>query len=282
MLNLNIQKYGLIGHPLEHSMSPFIHQRLFEMSKINATYDIIDIKPKELDNCVPELNKLTGYNVTLPFKRVIIQYLDKLSRKSKLYGSVNTVLNDYLIQGYTTDADGFLKSLADEDIQLKGRIVILGTGGVARTFAYESVIAGADTCLAVAPYDLSNAASLSGEIKNHFMNWDIDTCLIDRLQGPIDLLINATPVGMYPKDDNIPVNTSILSQCKCVFDAVYNPLDTKFLQVARANGSKAISGLSMLVYQAVFSHKVWYNAEFTDNQIKQIYEDTKKHELSLF
>lgn len=279
---MSLQKYGLIGHPLGHSMSSFIHKRLFELSKINASYDIFDIPTKELDTYIPELNKLSGYNVTIPYKRVIIQYLDKLSRKSQMYGSVNTVLNNYLTEGHTTDADGFLKSLEKENVSLDGRVVILGAGGVARTLAYESVISGADTTIAVAPFDLTAAACLSGEIKNNFSRWEISTCLIDRIKGPIDLLINATPVGMYPKIDDMPVNSSVLANCHCVFDAVYNPINTKLLQAANANGVKAISGISMLVYQAMFSHQIWYDAKFSDDDINMLCEDTRIQQEKLF
>lgn len=276
------KQYGLIGHPIGHSMSQFVHERLFELSNTCATYTVVDIPQKTLSERIPDLNELDGYNVTIPFKRVIIQYMDKLSRKAELYGSVNTVLNQYLIEGHTTDADGFLKSLEYENVELSGRVVILGSGGLARTIGYEAVICGANTCLAVAPFDLAAAASLSGEIRDHFSNWDMDTCLIDRLSGPIDLLINATPIGMYPKCDDMPVCESILKDCKCVFDAVYNPFQTALLKSAEANGAKAISGLYMLVWQAALSHKVWYGAEFSSEDIEQLYEDTRKKQQACF
>lgn len=253
-----------------------MHRRLFEISKLDAEYQTINIPQDALSSEMLKMTALEGYNVSIPFKRIIPQYLDKISRKAKLYGSVNTVKNDYLIKGYTTEADGFLLALEREGIPLKGRVVILGTGSMARNIAFESVICGADTCLAATRYNLLDAAKLSGEIRDSFSNWDADTCLIDRMEGPIDLLINAVSMWQRLKHEEYNISDELLSNCACVFDTLYTPVDTVFLKKARANGAKVVSGLYMLLCQAVLSHKIWYEAEFPSEVIEQLYEDVIK------
>ena len=132
------KKYAVIGHPIGHTMSPFIHKRLFSLSGIDAEYNVYDVPPQELkDIFEKELSKLNGFNITIPHKQAIIPFLNYLDPKAKLYGSVNTFFNDNgTFRGYTTDPDGFLMALKSAGIPFKGRTVILGCGGVARTMAY--------------------------------------------------------------------------------------------------------------------------------------------------
>lgn len=271
------KRYAVIGHPIGHTMSPFIHSRLFALAGIDAEYGVMDIAPEQLAENVPALKQLDGFNITIPHKQAIISHLNTLDRTAKLYGSVNTVkTEDGLSAGYTTDPDGFLIALQKGGVPLAGRVVIVGTGGVARTMAYECCIAGCSTTLAVRREDLSDAARLAGELLSNLHTAAISTCLLEHLCDPIDLLVNATPVGMYPHTDAMPVEEHILKNSANVFDAVYNPLDTKLLKAARANGSKAIGGMPMLVWQAVASHKIWDGSEYRQEDIDQLCEDSSK------
>lgn len=271
------KRYAVIGHPIGHTMSPFIHSRLFALAGIDAEYGVMDIAPEQLAENVPALKQLDGFNITIPHKQAIIPHLNTLDRTAKLYGSVNTVkTEDGLSAGYTTDPDGFLIALQKGGVPLAGRVVIVGTGGVARTMAYECCIAGCSTTLAVRREDLSDAARLAGELLSNLHTAAISTCLLEHLCDPIDLLVNATPVGMYPHTDAMPVEEHILKNSANVFDAVYNPLDTKLLKAARANGSKAIGGMPMLVWQAVASHKIWDGSEYRQEDIDQLCEDSSK------
>ena len=269
--------YAVIGHPIGHTMSPFIHTRLFALSGIDAQYSVLDIAPQELTQSYQTvLRKLDGYNITIPHKQGIIRYLDKLDKKAALYGSVNTVANGKIAPGYTTDPDGFLKALSSAEIPLKGRVVILGTGGVARTMAYEAALAGCDLTIAIRPDDLNMAAALAGELMTRIHSAHLSTCLLDRIEGNIDLLVNATPVGMYPNTDACPVTDQVLANCSHVFDAVYNPLETLLLKKARANGAKALGGMSMLVWQAAVSHQIWHNAQYDAGDIEKLCLDSAK------
>lgn len=276
---MSIKKYAVIGHPIGHTMSPFIHKRLFELSGIKAEYSVLDIHP---DNLAFEfentLKHLDGFNITIPHKQNIIKHIDTLDKKAQLYGSVNTVdFKNGKSTGYTTDPDGFLKAIGSVGISLKDRVVILGCGGVARTMAYEALLAGADLTLAVRQEDLSLALALCNELKSNIENANVQSCLISELCGDIDVLVNATPVGMFPNVDAQPVSDKVIAKTAALFDAVYNPLETVLVQKALANGSKAIGGMSMLVWQAVVAHEIWDGSTYDVSEINKICVDASEY-----
>ena len=269
------KKYAVIGHPIGHTMSPFIHKRLFELSGVDASYGVIDIPPEELaDDYAEVLKKLDGYNITIPHKSAIIPFLDKIDEKAKMYGSVNTVANSGgNFAGYTTDPDGFLKALEYADIPLSGRVVILGCGGVARTMAYEALLKNAELEFAVRKKSVPKAKKLIAEINEKLENPKVGFCEIDELSGDINTLKNATPVGMSPNSGFMPVSESQLRNCANVFDAIYNPLDTLLIKTAKKNGSKAEGGMSMLVWQAVAAHYHWDKSIYDVKDIEKLCKD---------
>lgn len=273
---MSIKKFAVIGHPIGHTMSPFIHNRLFELSGIQAEYTKLDIAPENLaDEYNKVLSKLDGYNITIPHKQNIIPLIDEIDEKAKMYGSVNTVANiDGVAKGYTTDPDGFLKALDAAGITLYGRVVILGCGGVARTMAYEVVLKGLPLLFAVRKEDVEIAKSLCSEIENTVKGAKVSFCLIDELSGDIDVLVNATPLGMFPKIDVQPVSDSVINRCASVFDAVYNPLETVLIKKALANGAKAVGGMSMLVWQAVVAHEKWDGSVYDKDDIAKLCVDS--------
>lgn len=273
---MSVKKFAVIGHPIGHTMSPFIHKRLFELSGIEAEYTKLDIAPENLaDEYNKVLSKLDGYNITIPHKQNIIPLIDEIDEKAKMYGSVNTVANiDGVAKGYTTDPDGFLKALDAAGIVLDGRVVILGCGGVARTMAYEVVLKGLPLLFAVRKEDVDIAKSLCNEIENTVNGAKVSFCLIDELSGDIDVLVNATPLGMFPKIDVQPVSDSVISRCASVFDAVYNPLETVLIKKALANGAKAVGGMSMLVWQAVVAHEKWDGSVYDKDDIAKLCIDS--------
>lgn len=273
---MSIKKFAVIGHPIGHTMSPFIHNRLFELSGIQAEYTKLDIAPENLaDEYNKVLSKLDGCNITIPHKQNIIPLIDEIDEKAKMYGSVNTVANiDGVAKGYTTDPDGFLKALDAAGITLDGRVVILGCGGVARTMAYEVVLKGLPLLFAVRKEDVEIAKSLCSEIENTVKGAKVSFCLIDELSGDIDVLVNATPLGMFPKIDVQPVSDSVINRCASVFDAVYNPLETVLIKKALANGAKAVGGMSMLVWQAVVAHEKWDGSVYDKDDIAKLCVDS--------
>lgn len=141
--------YALIGHPLGHSLSPQIHRALLAAAHLEGDYRLLDIAPEDLANRLPELQTLRGFNVTIPHKQAVLSAMAELEEKAALFGAVNTVaVRGGKFYGYNTDCYGFLRSLSAAGIPLAGRVLILGTGGVARMFAFEAVLAGAAVTLA--------------------------------------------------------------------------------------------------------------------------------------
>ena len=269
------KRYAVIGHPIGHTMSPFIHKRLFSLGGIDAEYGVYDVPPEKMDEMFKnELSKLNGFNITIPHKQRIIPYIHHLDEKAKLYGSVNTFFNDDgVYKGYTTDPDGFLLALKSAGVPYSGRTVILGCGGVARTMAYEAVLAENDLTLAVREDDLPVATELKKELENLNIlksKADVKVCQIKDLQGDIDILVNATPVGMFPKTQFCPVSDEVISHSKAVFDAIYNPLETMLIKKAKANGSKAVGGMSMLVWQAAVAQTKWNDVKFNKEDIDKL------------
>lgn len=269
---MSIKKYAVIGHPIGHTMSPFIHKRLFALADIEAEYTKIDIAPENLaEEYKNTLSKLDGYNITIPHKTNIISLIDEIDDKAKMYGSVNTVANkDGIAKGYTTDPDGFLKALEAKGINLDGRVVIVGCGGVARTMAYEVVLKNLPLLFAVRKEDTQIAQFLCKEIKDTVKDAKVDYCLIEELSGNIDVLVNATPLGMHPNIEAQPVSDLVISKCANVFDAVYNPLETQLIKKALANGANAVGGMSMLVWQAVVSQEKWNGIVFDKSDIEKL------------
>ena len=270
--------YVVIGHPIGHTMSPFVHRRLFAIQNRPFTYDARDIEPDALSVELPRLlQTLRGVNVTIPYKQAIIPLLDGLRGRAELYQSVNTVsVTPNGILGYNTDADGFLLALQHQNIPLKGRIALLGCGGAGRTFACEAALAGCSIVNAVRPSSRAAAENL----RQFVLALSPDTCYevtdMDTLSGDFDLLINATPVGMYPRIDTAPVDQSVLAHTAAVFDAVYNPQNTRLLEMAKSNGARVLGGMPMLVWQATAAQGIWFGTSFAANDIAQLIVDAQE------
>lgn len=264
--------YAVIGHPIGHTMSPFIHKRLFALSGVDADYTALDIAPENLEREFRgTLSRLDGYNITIPHKQNIIPFLSELDDKAKMYGSVNTVRNrEGVSKGFTTDPDGFIKAIEAAGIALDGRIMILGCGGVARTMAYEIALRGKPFEFAVRREDVGKAGLLCLDITRKIPGAKVSFGLMEQFIGTVDVLINATPVGMYPNVDAQPIHNCAIGRCGSVFDAVYNPLETTLVKRAKANGAKAEGGMSMLVYQAVVSHEHWDGSTYDKQDIDKL------------
>lgn len=270
-----MNKFALIGHPLGHSMSPLIHEKLFALSGLDDTsYELIDIAPEDMANSRGLLESLRGLNVTIPHKQAVIPLLDELAESALRYNSVNCISNkDGKLTGYNTDCDGFLRSA--EKLPIGGNVAILGCGGVGRMIAIEVARHGGNITLAVIPQDFKNAQLLMAEIMSKCSGASIKIVEISALEGDFDLLINATPVGMYPKTDACAVSDKVIENSGSVFDVIYNPIETLLMKKARALGKTAVGGASMLVYQAVKAHEIWYGGQFAAEDIAKIITDVE-------
>ncbi len=265
-----MNKYALIGHPLGHSMSPLIHERLFALSGIdNVSYELVDIAPENLSSSENLIKSLNGLNVTIPHKQSIIPFMDKLGESAKRYNSVNCISNDNgKLTGYNTDCDGFLMSA--EKLPISENVAVLGCGGVGRMMAIETALHGGKLTLAVIPQDVKNAQILMAEILSKCSDASVKIADIATLDDSFDLIINATPVGMYPEVDNCAISDNLIEKCSSVFDAIYNPTETLLMKKARSQGKIAVGGASMLVYQAVKAHEIWYGGKFKTEDIDPI------------
>lgn len=276
-----MQRFAVIGHPIKHTMSPFIHSRLFALSGIEVEYLTLDIAPEKLEFEMTEgvLKNLDGFNVTIPHKESIIPFVDIIDPSAQKYNAVNCVLSENgKFHGFSTDAFGFLKALETEGVELKGRILVLGGGGAARTLAREACDKGCEVVLAVR--NPSKAEALKNWLCENGGNATITS--LDAVSGKFDLCVNATSVGMYPNPDGMPITKEQLSGCKALFDAVYNPEKTKLISTAEVLGIKTIGGMAMLVWQAVKAHEYWYGGKFSTDDITRLIEDANKEMTRIF
>ena len=264
-----MSKFALTGHPLGHSMSPLIHEKLFALSGNDGEYSLLDIAPEDLPSSRAVIEEHAGMNVTIPHKQAVIALMDELGESAERYNSVNCVKNDNgRLIGYNTDCDGFLRSA--EGLPLGGEVTILGCGGVGRMIAIETALHGGNITLAVIPQDVPAAQALMAEIMQKCPGASVKIADIASLEGSRDLLINATPVGMYPKTEACAVSDSVIENSGSVFDVIYNPTETLLMKKARAMGKTAVGGTAMLVYQAVKAHEIWYGGSFPAEAVAKI------------
>ncbi len=263
--------FALVGCPLGHSISPFIHYELQKRAGIIAEYELIEAEKSGLKECFDKrLSALDGFNVTIPHKTDIIPLLDSVSKRAELFGSVNTVaVKDGKTKGCNTDCTGFLRALGGAELDLRGSVLILGCGGVSRMFLYESAIAGADITLAVRDSGRLKAESLRNELKSK-LNCDFKITALDKVNEGYDLIINGTPVGMYPDTENSPLSENAVRLSSAVFDAIYNPCETQLIKYAKRNSLKYLNGLSMLVWQAAAAEEIWNDTEFSGGEIDEV------------
>lgn len=265
-MTMKERSFALIGHPLGHSISPQIHNKLFSISGIRAQYKLMEIAPDEFGARAEELKKLDGFNVTIPYKQKIIPYLYQISKRAARCGAVNTVKNENgLLFGYNTDSIGFLRALENAGIALKGKVLLCGTGGAARMMACEALERGCELC--VAARGIQKADALKSDLIKTFPEARITTQILADACGSFDLILNATPVGMYPNIDGCPAPRRVIEQCAAAFDAVYNPLESVFVKTARAAGATVAGGLSMLLWQAAAAQEIWTGVRFDAEKI---------------
>ena len=268
-----MKRYALIGHPLGHSLSPEIHRRLFALEGLDADYALLDIPPEELASRADTLRELAAFNVTIPHKRAVIPLLDSLGDAARLFGAVNAVHNaDGRLVGDNTDCGGFLRALGAHGVAIARDICVLGAGGVGRMFALECARQGARVTVAVRESGRERASELAREAQEK-LGAELSVRGIDALDGRFSLLINGTPVGMYPNTDACPVPPALLDGVDTVFDCVYNPSETLLLRHARERGVKAVGGMEMLVWQAAIAHEIWHGTRFSDRAVGRIVEE---------
>lgn len=267
------KKFGVIGYPIGHTMSPFIQKELFSLRGFSADYEKYQIEPQNLNVRFQDtLSYLDGFNITIPHKLAIMDSCDVIDKTAAEYGAVNTVCKrDGKYYGFNTDAYGFLKGLEFSDIPLEGKVLIYGFGGAARTLITESLKAGCEVTVGTTAELKAQAEPVIAELtaKN---SKKINIITNEEIDRPFDLFVNATPVGMYPKMGVAPVTACQVELFGYVYDIVYNPGETELLKIAKEKGKICGGGLSMLVCQAQQSQTHWLGVEFSKEETAQVIE----------
>ena len=256
---------GLIGDPVEHSISPAIHNAAFEECGLDFIYLPFHVPADLLEGAIKGMRALglRGLNVTMPHKVSVISYLDKVDMLAREIGAVNTIVNDgEVLTGYNTDALGFLRSLEENSVQLRAmKVVLIGAGGVARAIGFALAKNGADITILNRKQEISWAMELAGKIERAFYRptraMELNDENLAEAVGNSQILVNATSVGMVPGINETPVNKKWLREDLIVYDVVYNPSETLLLKEARQTGAKTIGGLDMLVWQAAMAFEMW-------------------------
>jgi len=254
---------AVIGDPIEHSLSPQIHNAAFQHLKLNYVYVAFRVAEKDIKNALQGIQalKIHGLNVTMPLKTKIIPYLDKLDSRAERIGAVNTVLNEKgRLIGYNTDGLGALAALkANNQDLVNKKVLILGAGGASRAISYT--LAKDARKIVILNRTIEKARSLAKELNKTFgkkvRHGEINEKRLEKDLKDTDILINATLLGMHPYKNETPVSRKLLRSDLTVFDLVYNPPETRLLREAKAIGAKTINGLAMLVHQGALSFEIW-------------------------
>ena len=254
-MTTKIKKYFVIGNPVNHSLSPKLQNYWLKENNINALYDKIKLNENDLENFIKDIRqqKITGCNVTVPFKQAVIPFLDKLSPEAKQTRSVNTIIfNDGSLVGHNTDIVGFTKAIQGLSFNLRGKkVLILGAGGVVPSIIF------ALNKMGVSKIIVSNRTRQKAEnLKNLFEN--LKTIEWGNIEY-FDMIINATSLGL--NNEKINLDFSNAGKNKLFYDVIYNPAETNFLKNAKKNGNLIENGKLMFVYQAQEAFKLWHEVE---------------------
>lgn len=260
-------KFALIGYPLGHSLSPVIHQAGFKSLGINATYELLETPPDDLVDRIKFLkaNNYTGFNVTIPLKLPISLFVNEVDKYADLARAVNTVKieADKTLKAYNTDVTGFRRAIPS-DINLNGKkVAILGTGGAAHAACVALTECGVSE-IAFFTRNIPNSIDLMNYVRRQFPAITFNVYQIENIRhlGEYAMLVNTTPIGMLGKaGDMMPVEQSALqtlSNDAVVYDVIYNPKKTVLIKSAEKLNLRTITGLDMLIYQAVAAQEIWF------------------------
>jgi len=255
--------YGVIGDPIEHSLSPTIQNAAFDALKMDCVFLAFQVKMGEVENAIRGMRGLAiaGLNVTMPHKSTVIPFLDEVEQAARFLDSVNTIRQDNgKLSGFSTDGIGALDALKHNGVGLKGKkVLLLGGGGAAKAIAY--MLAGEVAELVILNRSPEKIRHLTERLNRQFKARVTDGLLepnaIQENIRDADVLINATSVGMHPDEAHSLVESNLLRSDMTVMDIVYNPVETQLVKNAKAAGAKVVSGVEMLVHQGAASFKIW-------------------------
>ena len=250
MIDANTSFFGIIGNPVAHSLSPVMHNQAFATIGYNAVY--LAFRVIDLDSAIKGIRALNfkGVSVTIPHKVAVMEYLDEVEETAATIGAVNTIVNNNgSLIGYNTDCQGALEALRTKTAIQEKSVAIIGAGGAARAIGFG--LKSAAGRLTILNRSRTNGESLAADLHADFS--PLNECQPNRYE----ILVNTTPIGMYPEMDASPIPEKDLSKEMVVMDIVYNPLETKFLKDAAARGCQTINGVDMFVFQGAYQFELW-------------------------
>lgn len=276
-INCSTGYLAIIGCPLGHSLSPLMYNSLFNLHNLNYVYLPFESQPEQLEEVLNSIRTLNfiGFNVTIPFKQKVISFLDGLSDEARACQAVNLVKKEgRFLKGYNTDGAGWVRGLKENGVSPRGRVVFIGAGGAARAIAWAMARAG---MLRAEFLDIDYGQA---EAMAHFITTQTSVPAsasimnqenFARLAPQIDILVNCSPVGMAPRVDEAAVESlERLNPDAVVCDIIYNPRQTKLLQMAQARGLKTINGLPMFINQAVLTLEILLNHSFAAQELEEV------------
>ena len=275
---------GLIGYPVGHSVSPIIHNTLAEMYGRNLVYVPLPVEPGKLQRAIEgaEAFGFAGMNVTVPYKSEVMDSLQEIDTLAGNIGAVNTLVRtEGGYKGYNTDMEGLYRAMQSEDIKIeKERIILLGAGGAARAVAHLCALKGADTVYML-NRTLDKAEQVADEVNRMTGRNVICPILLQeyhRIPEGRYLAVQGTSVGLAPHDDMVVISDpAFYKRVHTGFDLIYNPWETRFMQLVKAHGGRAYNGLKMLLYQGIIAYELWNDVQVTKKDAQVVYERLKAH-----
>jgi shikimate dehydrogenase len=259
--------FGIIGDPVEHTLSPGMHNAAFDKLGLDHIYVPFHVKAEELEHAINGAFALSikGLNVTIPHKTEVIKYLDYLDIAAGLIGAVNTIeFGENGAIGHNTDGIGAVRAIEEVNSVKNKKVMILGAGGAARAISFQILLSGAES-LVISNRTIEKASELRNDLVEKLEPDVKVTDLGDELEKELkdtDILVNTTPIGMYPNISQKPLVTAdMMHEGLIVNDIVYNPLKTGLIVEAEKAGAETISGVKMLMYQGVEAFKIWTGIE---------------------
>lgn len=273
---------AVIGNPIEHSISPQLHNTISKYLGLDFAYVPFKVDKNRLTEAVNGMRALNvaGFNITIPFKEEVIGLLDKVSEDALLMGAVNTVkISDGFLCGYNTDAEAFAKSFKEETGSgFKGKTAIIaGAGGTARALACKIVMEGAKRIYLINRTE-SKAVNICNLINTNFGKSNLAESFSTESPDAInafkaaDIIVNTTSAGMSPNINERPLEGyPEFSSNQAVYDVIYNPGKTRFLEDASKCGCKIANGLGMLFYQGIYAYEIWMGIKLPEDMLKELY-----------
>lgn len=276
---------GLIGNPVEHTLSPIIHNTLAEEFGHNLVYVPFLVENGHVEEAVKgacALNIL-GCNVTVPYKSAVIPFLKEIDPMAQKIGAVNTLVRtEGGFKGYNTDLPGLYRAMVSDGVRIAGeQILVLGAGGVARAAAMLMADKGAGRIVLI-NRTVEKAQAVADEIRHFYPDVFVEAAGLYELSRFTEkkayLAIQATNLGMYPKTENTLIAEPDFYQAVHTgYDMIFNPADTRFMQLVRAQGGKAYNGLKMLLYQGIIAYELWNQVQVKEDQAGRIYEKMRQN-----